>query len=119
MKKKVDVNQIKNFKPMRKIMNFQEAILESNRCLLCEDAPCSKGCPAGTDPGKFIRQIKFQNYKGAARTIRNNNILGGSCAEICPTEKLCEMECSAKELSHPINISGLQMFAVNYGIENI
>ncbi len=118
MKKKVDINQIKNFKPMRKIMNFQEAIIESNRCLLCEDAPCSKGCPAGTDPGKFIRQIKFQNYKGAARTIRNNNILGGSCSQICPTEKLCELECSAKELSHPINISGLQMFAVNYGIEN-
>jgi len=118
MKKKISINSIKEFKAMRKAMNFQEAIIESNRCLLCEDAPCSKGCPAGTDPGKFIRQIKFQNYKGAARTIRNNNIMGSSCAHICPTEKLCELGCSIKDLSHTINIAGLQQFAINYGIEN-
>jgi len=118
MKKRINLNSIKEFKPMRKPMNFQEAIIESNRCLLCEDAPCSQGCPAGTDPGKFIRQIKFQNYKGAARTIRINNIMGSSCAHICPTEKLCEKACSAKELSHPIDISGLQQFAIGYGVEH-
>jgi len=60
------------------------AIEEAARCLLCHDAPCSKGCPAGTDPARFIRSIRFRNAKGAAETIRENNILGGVCARICP-----------------------------------
>ncbi len=118
MKKKFHLKAIKAFKPMREPLTLQEAIVESNRCLLCEDAPCTKGCPAGTDPGKFIRQIKFQNYKGAARTIRRNNIMGSVCAHVCPTEKLCEAHCSAKEMGDPINISGLQQFAINYGKQN-
>lgn len=118
MKKEILISNIVDFESMREKMSLQEAIIESNRCLLCEDAPCSKGCPAGTDPGKFIRQIKFQNYKGAARTIRNNNIMASSCAHICPTEKLCELGCSIKGLSHSINIAGLQQFAITYGIEN-
>lgn len=57
------------------------AMEEAARCLLCHDAPCSKGCPAGTDPAKFIRSIRFRNDRGAAETIRENNILGGTCQE--------------------------------------
>ena len=58
---------------------------EAARCLLCYDAPCSKGCPAGTDPARFIRSVRFKNVKGAARTIRENNALGAVCARVCPT----------------------------------
>lgn len=115
MKKPVSTEKVYQFKSMRDPLNLQAAIRESNRCLLCLDAPCCAGCPAGTDPAKFIRQIRFYNYKGAARTIRNNNILGSVCAFICPVEKLCEKECSVKALEDPINISGLQQFASEYG----
>ena len=66
------------------------AMEEAARCLLCHDAPCSKGCPAGTDPAKFIRSIRFRNDRGAAETIRENNILGGTCARVCPYDRLCE-----------------------------
>ena len=95
MKKNINRSQIEQFKTMRDSLSLQDAIKESNRCLLCLDAPCSAACPAGTDPGKFIRQIKFYNYKGAARTIRKNNILGGVCAFVCPVEKLCEEKCDS------------------------
>ena len=115
MKKKINRDKIHEFKSMRAPLNLQDAIKEANRCLLCHDAPCSAGCPAGTDPGKFIRQIKFYNYKGAARTIRKNNILGSVCAFICPVEKLCEEKCSVLALEDPININGLQRFATEYG----
>jgi dihydropyrimidine dehydrogenase (NAD+) subunit PreT len=107
----------KNVKAKREL-NFEAAVKEANRCLLCEDAPCSNNCPAGTDPGKFIRQIKFENYKGAARTIRKNNILGNVCAHVCPVEKLCEKACCAEILKESINIAGLQKFACVYGKEH-
>jgi len=85
---------------------------EAARCLLCHDAPCSAGCPAGTDPGKFIRSIRFRNPKGAAETIRENNILGGSCARICPYDNLCEEACSRCGIDKPIKIGKLQRYAI-------
>ena len=85
---------------------------EAARCLLCHDAPCSKGCPAGTDPAKFIRSIRFRNVKGAAETIRKNNILGGSCAVVCPYDRLCEEACSRCGVDRPIEIGKLQRYAI-------
>lgn len=92
--------------------NLRTAREEAMRCLLCIDAPCSKGCPAGTDPGSFIRSIRFNNVKGAAETIRKNNVLGGSCARICPYDRLCEEECSRCGIDKPIRIGRLQRFAI-------
>lgn len=118
MKTKISKDKIENFECMREALTMQQAIKEANRCLLCNDAPCSAACPAGTDPGLFIRKIKFLNFKGAARTIRDNNIMGSVCALICPVEKLCEEKCSATSLEDPINIGGLQRFASEYGQNN-
>lgn len=92
--------------------NIRLAMEEATRCLLCDDAPCSHDCPAGTDPGRFIRAIRFRNFKGAARIIRENNILGATCAEICPQERLCEHACSRCGIDRPINIGKLQAFAM-------
>ncbi len=88
------------------------AMEEAARCLLCHDAPCSKGCPAGTDPAKFIRSIRFRNVKGAAETIRENNILGGTCAHVCPYNRLCEEACSRCGIDKPIQIGLLQRYAI-------
>lgn len=93
--------------------NIRTAMEEASRCLLCYDAPCSEACPAKTDPGKFIRSIRFRNFKGAAETIRENNPFGGSCSLICPHAKLCEEACSRTGIDKPINIGKLQEFAVN------
>lgn len=87
---------------------------EAQRCLLCLDAPCSKSCPAGTDPAKFIRSVRFRNLKGAAETIRENNALGSICARVCPTEKYCQQGCSRCGIDRPIDIGGIQKFVTDF-----
>lgn len=87
---------------------------EAARCLLCHDAPCSKACPAHTDPAKFIRSVRFRNFKGAAETIRENNALGSICARVCPTEKYCELACSRSGIDFPIDIGGIQRFVTDF-----
>lgn len=99
------------------------AMEEAARCLLCHDAPCSQGCPAGTDPAKFIRSIRFRNVKGAAETIRENNVLGGTCARVCPYDRLCEEACSRCGIDKPIQIGKLQRYAIEqeklYGMQTL
>lgn len=90
------------------------AFLEASRCVQCLDAPCSRDCPADTDPGTFIRQIRFNNIKGAIRTIRASNIMGGVCARVCPYERLCESACSRTGIDSPINIGRLQRYAMDF-----
>jgi dihydropyrimidine dehydrogenase (NAD+) subunit PreT len=95
--------------------SLSQATAEAERCLLCLDAPCSKACPAGTDPGAFVRKLRLKNLTGAVRTIKVNNILGGICGVTCPTERLCEKECSACGIDRAVRIGALQRFLVEYG----
>ena len=108
------MSHIDMFSKMPKGFDMGQAIAEADRCLLCHDAPCSKGCPAETDPAGFIRKLRFRNLTGAVRTIKTNNILGGACGVLCPTAKLCEKECSATGIGRPIAIGNIQRFLVEH-----
>jgi len=89
---------------------------EASRCLLCLDAPCSQHCPAGTDPAKFIRSVRFKNIKGAAETVRINNALGAICARVCPTEKYCQDGCSRSGIDKPIDIGRIQRYITDFEV---
>ena len=43
---------------------------EASRCLLCEDAPCTRACATG-DPARAIRAIRFDNHKPALRWVND------------------------------------------------
>src|SRR6266478_2684847 len=93
----------------------QEAVIEANRCLFCFDAPCIQACPTGIDIPSFIKKIANGNLTGSARTILSANILGASCARVCPTEVLCEGACVVVDRQRdPIRIGRLQRFATDY-----
>ncbi len=103
------------FKKMGRGFDFTQALAEADRCLLCHDAPCSRGCPAETDPGTFIRKLRMRNVTGAIRTIKENNALGGACGVLCPTPRLCEKECSATGIGRAIEIGKIQRFLIEHG----
>ena len=89
-----------------------EARVEAARCVFCFDAPCTRACPTHIDVPRFIRQILHRDEIGAARTILDANIFGGSCARACPTEVLCEGACVDHMLMKaPVQIGRLQRFA--------
>src|SRR5947209_4409511 len=91
-----------------------EALAEAARCLYCFDAPCTRACPTHIDVPKFIRQVLHGNNLGAAKTILDANIFGGSCARACPTEVLCEGACVDNTLLRsPVQIGRLQRHATD------
>jgi glutamate synthase (NADPH/NADH) small chain len=95
-----------------------EAVTEANRCIYCVDAPCIKACPTGIDIPTFIHKISTENVTGAARTILAENILGASCARVCPVEELCAGACVYNAWGRePIAIGRLQRFATEATLE--
>ena len=93
-----------------------EAFAEASRCLYCYDAPCTRACPTSIDIASFIHKIATGNYRGSARTILLSNLLGASCARVCPVEVLCEGACVYTEWGRkPIEIGRLQRFAMEQG----
>ena len=91
-----------------------QALSEANRCLYCVDAPCVQHCPTAINIPEFIRKISTGNVEGSARTIFAANILGMSCARVCPVEVLCAGACVYNELdAPPIEIGKLQRYATD------
>ena len=89
-----------------------EAKAEADRCLYCADAPCIQACPTEIDVPGFIKKIASGNVRGAARTIFEQNMLGASCARVCPVEVLCVGSCVYNGWDRPpIQIGRLQRYA--------
>ncbi len=95
-----------------------QAVVEANRCLYCYDAPCITACPTGIDIPTFIRKIATGNVKGSAKTILDSNVLGMSCARVCPVEVLCVGDCVYNHMGvPPIQIGKLQRYATDIAMD--
>lgn len=95
-------------------LDRHEARVAADRCYFCHDAPCITACPTAIDIPLFIRQIATGTSDAAAKTILSQNILGGMCARVCPTETLCEQACVREAAEgQPVEIGRLQRFATD------
>src|SRR5690606_30467757 len=103
-----------NFADLHPPLTRHEALVEADRCYFCYDAPCMNACPTSIDIPLFIREIATDNPLGAAETIFEQNILGGMCARVCPTEQLCEEACVREAAEgKPVKIGQLQRYATD------
>ena len=103
-----------NFADHEAPFDRHEALVAADRCYFCYDAPCITACPTEIDIPLFIRQIATGTPDAAAKTIFAQNIMGGMCARVCPTETLCEEACvREKAEGKPVEIGRLQRFATD------
>ncbi|HEY1806098.1 MAG TPA: NAD(P)-dependent oxidoreductase [Terracidiphilus sp.] len=102
------------FGELKPALTAQAAVIEADRCLNCFDAPCTGACPTHIDVPGFIKRIASGNLRGSAIRILDANILGASCARVCPVEVLCEGACVlTRQNSKPIQIALLQRHAMD------
>ncbi len=103
-----------NFADLHAPLDGHEALVAADRCYFCHDAPCVTACPTSIDIPLFIRQIATGTPEASAQTIFDQNILGGMCARVCPTETLCEQACVRETAEgKPVEIGRLQRFATD------
>ena len=101
------------FPDLHPAFDSPSAVVEANRCLYCYDAPCAAACPTHIDVPRFIKKISTGNLRGSAQTILDANILGLSCARVCPVDVLCEGACVMHRYNKaPIEIGRLQRYAM-------
>jgi len=102
----------KSLRDKKPLYTEAEARAEAERCLYCADAPCIKACPTEIDIPTFIKKIASGNVRGSAQTIFEQNLLGHSCARVCPVEVLCVGDCVYNGWGRdPIQIGRLQRYA--------
>ncbi|CAM4285343.1 NAD(P)-dependent oxidoreductase [Palleronia rufa] len=103
-----------NFADLHPPLDAHEAAVAADRCYFCYDAPCVTACPTAIDIPLFIRQISTGQSDEAGRTILGQNVLGGMCARVCPTEDLCEGACVREAAEgKPVEIGRLQRHATD------
>ena len=110
------------FSELRPPLDTDAALVEADRCLFCAGPyappPCAAACPVGVDVPRFVREIAEGRPLAAARTIFEDNLLGATCARVCPVEVLCEGSCVLlHEGRRPIEIAQLQRYAADAALE--
>jgi dihydropyrimidine dehydrogenase (NAD+) subunit PreT len=108
---------------LRPPMSRDQAVIEADRCLDCRGgaapAPCMTACPANVDVPAFVAAISTGDPGTAAATIYAENLLGGTCARVCPVEVLCQSGCVLiHEGAEPIQIGALQRYATDWAVEH-
>ncbi|MGA1821800.1 MAG: NADPH-dependent glutamate synthase [Thermoplasmatota archaeon] len=106
--------RVHNFKEVPLGYTSKKAMLEAGRCLQCINPQCVQGCPVNVDIPAFIQKIREDNFLGAAKKIKEKNILPAVCGRVCPQEEQCELKCVLGIRDKPVAIGNLERFVADY-----
>lgn len=104
----------KNFEEVALGYTEEQAKEEAERCLNCKTRPCVNGCPVGVPIPEFISLIKAGDFIGAAKKIKEMNLLPAICGRVCPQESQCEKYCVRGIKGESVGIGRLERFAADY-----
>ena len=107
-----------NFEEVTLGYSKEEALLEADRCLMCPDPPCVRGCPVGIDIPGFIQKISEKHFHGAYDVITETNLLPSVCGRVCPQEHQCEGVCTVGESLEPVAIGRLERYVGDMAIRD-
>ena len=105
--------RIRDFSEVDCGLSAEEAVAEAERCLQCKKPSCIKGCPVEIDIPLFITRIAERDFLGAARIIKEANLLPAVCGRVCPQEVQCEGACILGGKERPVRIGDLERFVAD------
>ncbi len=101
-------------------LTFEQAIMESHRCLNCKNPTCVQGCPVNINIPGFIKKLETGDVLGAAAVIKESSSLPAVCGRVCPQEKQCEANCIHLKMKHPaVAIGYLERFCADYANQSV
>lgn len=113
----------KNFEEVACGYHPDDALRESERCLMCPDQPCIAGCPVNINIPGFIQKINDKDLRGAYDILTQTNLLPAICGRVCPQENQCEGVCTVGDSLESVAIGRLERFvgdtAIREGWVNI
>jgi len=110
--------RVKNFAEVATGYSLENALLESERCLMCPKPACVPACPVHIDIPGFIQKIVDKNHRGAYDVLSDANLLAAICGRVCPQEDQCEGVCPVGESLEPVAIGRLERWVGDQAIEN-
>jgi glutamate synthase (NADPH/NADH) small chain len=109
--------RIKNFSEVALGYTLENALRESERCLMCPEPVCISGCPVEIDIPGFIQKICEKDYRAAYDIMSDANLLPAICGRVCPQEEQCEVVCTVAEDLEPVAIGRLERWIGDLAIE--
>ncbi|MBI3600844.1 MAG: NADPH-dependent glutamate synthase [Nitrospinae bacterium] len=87
---------------------------EALRCIQCKKPLCIDGCPVSINIPAFIKKVAEGDILGAAKVIKESNLLPAICGRVCPQEDQCEMLCVVGKKDKPVAIGRLERYVADY-----
>ncbi|MGB9701697.1 MAG: NADPH-dependent glutamate synthase [Candidatus Kapaibacteriota bacterium] len=109
----------KNFQEVNLGYTIELAQAEAQRCLMCANPPCMKGCPVSVKIPFFIDKIIEGDIAAAAKILKEDNALPAVCGRVCPQEEQCEVVCVLAKKFEPVAIGHLERFVADWERNNI